>query len=156
MSILKFENRTPKTLSEMVEYLTDESKTTEAGIFGIGCNPKFVVDEFELVQRIFFKETITHPYLQVIFSFDVGVSLPIQYLREICIKIGRTLITDKRQVFGAIHYLNTDKIHCHYLLNFVDATGKLYEQKYSLWHYKNEINKIIIAYSLNPIKIFEG
>ena len=26
----------------------------------------------------------------------------------------------------------------------VDATGKLYEQKYSLWHYKNEINKLIL------------
>ena len=61
------------------------------------------------------------------------------------------LTTDKRQVFGAIHYLNTDKIHCHYMINYVGIDGTLYRQNYSVYHYRDLVNAILQEYGLNPI-----
>lgn len=154
MSILKFENRTPKTLHEMYDYMTDTTKTNENGIFGIGCNPNFAVSEMEFVQKIFLKEKILHPYLQVIFAFDVGIKTPLNTVREVCIKIGKLLSQNQYQVFGAIHHLDTDKIHCHFLINYVSINGELYRQEKSIFYYKQEINKILQAYGLNGIKSF--
>lgn len=154
MSILKFENRTPKTLREMYDYMTDVTKTNEEGIFGIGCNPNFVVSEMEFVQKSFLREKILHPYLQVIFAFDVGIRTPLNSLREICIKIGELLSQNQYQVFGAIHYLDTDKIHCHFMINYISINGELYRQKESLFSYKKKVNEILQAYGLNRIKSF--
>lgn len=139
----------------MVLYLTDENKTSMDGIFGIGCNPTYATLEMEFLQRIFFHDKLDHPYIQVIFAFDVGLNLPLNFLRTISIEIGFELISDRRQVFGAIHYLDKpEKIHCHYLINFVGIDGSLYRQRYSLWHYKTAVNKILIAYNLTPIKMY--
>lgn len=133
-------------------YLADKHKTTEDGIFGIGCNPSYAALEMEFVQRIFFYDCIVHPYLQVIFAFDVGIDLPIKLLKKISVEIGQVLILDRRQVFGAIHYLDKpDKIHCHYIINYVSVDGELYRQNYSLWHYKKAVNKILVSYTLKPI-----
>lgn len=157
MSILKFEPRTPRSLEDMVLYLKDERKTTADGLFGIGCNPSYAVLEMEFVQRIFFQEQLAHPYLQVIFAFDVGIKFSLQLIRVISQEIGQALILDSRQVFGAIHYLDKpDKIHCHYLINYVGIDGNLYRQNYSLRHYKVEVNMILNFYGLNQIKIFNG
>ena len=154
MSILKFENRTPKTLSELFTYLTDLKKTDSDGIFGIGCNPNYAVAEMQFVQHCFFREKILHPYIQVIFAFDIGVKLPFDKIKEICIKIGELLSQNQHQVFAAIHYLNTDKIHCHFLINYVSVDGNLYRQEKSIFYYKQEINKILNVYGLNTIKCF--
>ena len=157
MSILKFEPRTPRTLSGMYNYLIDPTKTSEAGIFAIGCNPKFAVEEFEFVHKIYFIENLTHPYLQVIFTFDENTTLPFYFIRDICMRIGQVLILDRRQVFAAIHYIGKDsaKIHCHYMINYVSIDGELYKQTYSLRHYKEKVNDIIIPYSLEAIKTFD-
>ena len=154
LSILKFEPRTPRSLEDMLLYLMDENKTSEDGIFGLGCNPAFAALEFNFVQKIFFREQIAHPYLQVIFAFDQGLVLPINRLRKIAIEIGQVLVSDQRQVFGAIHYLNTAKIHCHYLINFVNVFGELYQQKLSLWHYKRNVNEILDSHGLSLIHFF--
>ena len=154
VSILKFEPRTPRPLEDMISYLTDSTRTTEDGIFAIGCNPLHAALEMEFVQRLFFYENLVHPYVQVIFAFDVGVNLSLSLLRQIAIEIGQVLIVDRRQGFGAIHYLNTDKKHCHYLLNYVSVLGELYRQNYSLWHYKQAVNEILGSYSLNLIKTY--
>lgn len=154
MSILKFENRTPRDLKSMVAYLMDSSKTTAKGIFGIGVDPSDVVNQMRLIHNIYRYKELSHEYLQIIFCFDVGVALNIWQLREICEKIAWILITDKRQVFGAIHYLNTDKIHCHYLINYVGIDGSLYSQKYSVSYYKNLVNCILTEYNLNKIEFF--
>lgn len=155
MSILKFENRTPKTLQEMYDYMTDTTKTNEDGIFGIGCNPNYAVSEMEFVEKIYLREKILHQYLQVIFAFDVGVKTPLNTLKEVCIKIGKLLSQNQHQVFGAIHHLNTDKIHCHFLINYVSINGELYRQEKSIFYYKQEINKILKTYGLNEIKFGE-
>lgn len=155
MSILKFENRTPKTLQEMYDYMTDATKTNEDGIFGIGCNPNYAVSEMEFVEKIYLREKILHPYFQVIFAFDVGVKTPLNTLKEVCIKIGKLLSQNQHQVFGAIHHLNTDKIHCHFLINYVSINGELYRQEKSIFYYKQEINKILKTYGLNEIKFGE-
>lgn len=157
MSILKFEPRTPRSLEDMILYLKDETKTTKDGLFGIGCNPTCVVVEMEIVQRIFFQERLPHSYVQVIFAFDVGISLPLLIARKVAIEIGEVLISDRRQVFGAIHYLDKpDKVHCHYLINYVSVERALYRQNYSLWYYKSKVNEILSLYNLNPIRIFTG
>ena len=152
MSILKFENRTPRNLQQMYDYLFDYKKTDIYGIFGIGLNPLTAVADMKFMQYLYPRPHLTHEYVQVIFSFDRGIDLNIIKLREICIKIGRVLITDKRQVFGAIHYLNTDKIHCHYMINYVGIDGTLYRQNYSVYHYRDLVNEILQEYGLNPIR----
>lgn len=157
MSILKIEYRTPRSLYSMIDYLKDKEKTSYEGIFAIGCNPLRAEQEMQFVQDIYFRDNITHPYVQVIFAFDVNINLPLTLIREVCFQIGLVLILDKRQVFGAIHYLGKDsnKVHCHYLINHVGIDGSLYKQHYSLQYYKNKVNEILLFYNLNPIKMYE-
>ena len=155
MSILKFENRTPKNLSDMIKYLTNPEKTIPEGIFGIGCNPETVFEEMKLVQRIYHRDRLTHEYLQIIFAFDENISLSLCKIKEICVKIGNVLVTDQRQVFGAVHFLGKH-LHCHFIINYVGIDGSLYKQKFSVWTYKNLVNEILSQYGLQKIKIFEG
>ena len=153
MSILKFENRTPRNLQKMYKYLCNPQKTNIYGIFGIGLNPMAAVADMKFMQNLYGQHRLTHEYFQVIFTFDKGLLLDIIKAREICIKIGEVLITDKRQVFGAIHYLNKDaqKMHCHYLINYVGTDGSLYRQSYSVYHFRESINKILQEYGLNVV-----
>ena len=153
MSILKFEYRTPRSMQGMYSYLTDKTKTSQEGIFTIGCTSAYAPEEMFLVQEVYYRGNISHQYLQVIFAFDVGINLNFELIRKICIKIGYALILDKRQVLGAIHYLEKDsmKVHCHYLINYVGIDGSLYKQQYSLQYYKKKVNEILLAYGLNPI-----
>ena len=152
MSILKFENRTPNNLQQMYDYLFDLKKTDIHGIFGIGLNPLTAVADMKFIQYLYRRQPLAHEYVQVILSFDEGIMLNISRARVICERIGEVLITDKRQVFGAIHYLNTDKMHCHYLINYVGTDGSLYRQNYSVHYYRDLVNEILQEYDLNPIQ----
>ena len=158
MSILKFETRTPKSLSEIYSYLTDKKKTDINGIFGIGCNPETAVSDMEFIQKLYYHDNLPHPYLQVIFSFDRKMKLPFHSIKNICFQIGNVLIIDKRQVFGAIHYLGKDSenIHCHFIINFIGIEGTKYKQWFSLRHYKISVNKILTFYGLEKIKFFHS
>lgn len=157
MSLLKFEDRTPRSLEDMCAYMCDSRKTDSNGIFGIGVNPYNAANEMRLVQNIYHRENLTHEYVQIIFCFDMGVSAPIELLREVSVKIGQILIRDERQVFGAIHYLNTDKVHCHYLINYVGVDGSLYQQVFHVNHYKRLVNELLAEYGcFQPIKFYEN
>ena len=157
MSLLKFEDRTPRSLEDMCAYMCDSRKTDSNGIFGIGVNPYNAANEMRLVQNIYHRENLTHEYVQIIFCFDMGVSAPIELLREVSVKIGQILIRDERQVFGAIHYLNTDKVHCHYLINYVGVDGSLYQQVFHVNHYKKLVNELLAEYGcFQPIKFYEN
>ena len=157
MSILKFENRTPRTLEDMCVYMRDPLKTDISGVFGIGLiNPYNAETEMRFIQNFYRRNNLTHDYLQIIFCFDEGIESDIGTLREVCERIGQVLITDKRQVLGAIHYLSTDKIHCHYLINYVGVDGSVYHQGFSVLHYKKLVNTILIAYGFQPIKSKES
>ena len=48
MSLLKFEDRTPRSLEDMCSYMYDPSKTDGNGIFGIGINPHNAANEMRL------------------------------------------------------------------------------------------------------------
>jgi len=154
MSILKFENRTPRNLQQMYKYLYDPQKTNIYGIFGIGLNPLKAIKDMEFMQNIYGEHRLAHEYIQVIFTFDKGLLLDIFTARVICKRIGEVLITGKRQVFGAIHYLNKDayKMHCHYIINYVGTDGTLYRQNYSVYYYRDLVNEILQEYGLNPIQ----
>lgn len=152
VSILKFEDRTRRDLKGMIDYMCDSAKTDLNGIFGLGVNPENAFGEMKLVQNVYHRDCLLHEYVQVIFCFEQGITEDISFLREVCVKIGQVLITDVRQVLGAIHYLGTDKIHCHYLINYVGIDGTLYRQRYSVLYYKMLVNKILSDYGLQPIK----
>lgn len=154
MSILKFENRTPRTLEDMYQYLLDPSKTDSTALFGLGLNPLYAVPEIKYVQDIYFYSNLSHPYIQVIFSFDVGVSYDTPILKQISMDIGSCLVLDARQVLGVIHYKNTDKKHCHYLINYVGINGNLYRQHYPITHYKARVNEVLLKYDLSPIMFY--
>lgn len=154
MSILKFESRTPRTLAEMYNYMVDVKKTDYESVFGIGVGAFGVVQEMEFIQRLYYKENLLHPYVQIIFSFDVDVCLEKSVLCGICKEIGSILVWDKRQLFGAVHYKNTNNIHCHYMINYINIDGASYRQAYSVIMYKQWANNILQKYQLNPINYF--
>ena len=157
MSLLKFEDRTPRSLEDMCAYMCDANKTDSIGIFGIGVNPYTAANEMRFIQNCYRREKLTHEYTQRIFCFDEGTDADIVTLREVCEKIGHVLITDMRQVLGAIHYLNTDKPHCHYLINYVGVDGSLYQQSFHVNHYKRLVNEILAEYGcFQPIKFYEN
>ncbi len=154
MSILKFETRTPKSLKTMYGYLVAPTKTDSRGIFGIGVNPSYAVEEMTFVQQAFYKQDLTHPYVQVILSLGKNVATDLRTVRRLCEEVGKILVYDERQVFGAIHFKNTQYIHCHYLLNYVSVKGELYRQKVSLVTYKKQVNEILARYSLPITAIY--
>lgn len=159
MSIMKFEDRTPRSIEQMVEYMKDEKKTDDGNgsktesVFGIGVNPDAVVEEMQFVQDVYCKEDLAHPYVQVILSFGRDIDLPPSIIREICMEIGQRLLTDERQVYGAIHCQGTMNIHCHYMINYVGIDGTLYQQKHHVNHYKRLANEVLEKHGLNPIKL---
>lgn len=152
MSILKFENRTPRSLQEMYDYMTDRTKTSPQWVFGLGVNPMNAVDEMKLVQYIYGRHHLKHEYKQIIFCFDVGLRLEEAVIMEICVKIGNILMMgNKKQILGTIHGIGSEKVHCHYLINYVGINGKLLKQDYSIIYYKDRVNEILLSYGLNPI-----
>ena len=84
MSILKFENRTPRDIQGMYDYMIDENKTNESLIFGLGVSPLNAVAEMKFVQYVYGKYNLMHKYKQVIFSFDVGLELTPESVRLYC------------------------------------------------------------------------
>lgn len=155
MSILKFENRTPRSLQNMYDYMTDIKKTDRGYIFGIGINPPYAVAEMQFVQNVYYAN-ILHSYLQVIFSFDSNINYDMMIIKEICYHIGEVLLIDERQLLGAVHYKNERNIHCHYMINSIGIDGSLYRQKYSVRYYKEKVNIILSRYNLTPIHYNEG
>ena len=155
MSILKFEPRTCRSLYDMVSYMTDSAKTDENGIFGIGLNPRYAAIEMEYVQRVYNRICLNHPYVQVILSFDKEVFGELATITKVCYKIGKSLILDERQVFGAVHFKNTANIHCHYMINYVGVQGTLYRQEISLHRYKCMANEILAEYGLPKILFYD-
>ena len=152
MSILKFESSTPRNLQDMYSYMIDREKTAPQFIFGIGVNPINAVQEMKLIQHIHGYYNLVHEYKQVIFCFDTGVKLEESLIKKICWRIGEVLnFGDKRQIVGAIHGIGTDRIHCHYMINYVGIDGALLRQKYSVIHYKNKVNELLQEYGLTPI-----
>ncbi|SEH23156.1 relaxase/mobilization nuclease domain-containing protein [Selenomonas sp. KH1T6] len=153
MSILKFENRTPRTMEDMHRYMKNAEKTGDNGVFGIGVNPCAPVQEMQFVQDVYYREELTHPYVQVILSFDSDMALDSLEVREISMEVGKLLVTDERQVFGAIHYYGTDNVHCHYMINYVGIDGKLYRQGHHVNYYKRLVNAVMKAHGLRPVKV---
>lgn len=150
MSILRFITGTPKTLEEMYNYITDPAKTDKDFIFGIGINPFDMVNQMLFVHHAY-RRYPYHPYKQIVFSFDKNINLSMEKIKDVCIKIGYKLISDRRHLVGAIHYKNEDNIHCHYILNYVSADGEMYEQYGGIYSYRQKINPILKRNRLNPI-----
>lgn len=155
MSILKFENRTPRDIQGMYDYMIDENKTNESLIFGLGVSPLNAVAEMKFVQYVYGRYNLMHKYKQVIFSFDVGIELSPEIIIEVCFRIGQVLVLDERQVFGAIHGIGTGYVHCHYMINYVGIDGSLLRQEYSVIYYKRRVNEILSDYGLTPIVFYE-
>ena len=85
MSILKFENRTPRTLEDMCIYMRDPLKTDVSGVFGIGLiNPYNAETEMRFIQNFYRQDNLTYEYLQIIFCFDKGIEADIGTMREVC------------------------------------------------------------------------
>ena len=155
MSILKFVSGTPRNLQGMYEYMVNRNKTEPRFVFGVGVDPMNAVSEMKLVQYLYGRYNLKHEYKQVIFSFDVGIKLEESIIMEICIRIGNILMQgEKRQILGAIHGMGTNKIHCHYMINYVATDGSLLRQKYSVIYYKDRVNEILSDYGLTPIYYF--
>ena len=160
MSILKYvSSNSRQSLAAMYQYLTDKEKTDlRHGLIGYGLNPQYADKEMAFVQRLHHFEGSFHvkQYQHVIFAFDVGVcyQYSLDLIYRISNEIGWAILPDRRQMLGAIHYKNTDKVHCHYMMNYINLDGDLYRQQHPLHYYKNRVNAVLQAYGLNKIDCF--
>lgn len=154
MSILKYLYRNQRTSPvEMYSYLANPEKTDVNGLIGYGLNPLYAAEEMLFLQHLYHFEGSCHSrlYQHVIFAFDVDLHLPFGLIRQIAYEIGLALLTDERQMLGAIHFKNTDKIHCHYMMNYINMDGQLYRQNHPLHYYKNRVNAVLQKYGLKDI-----
>ena len=152
MAIHKIVDKTPKSLEKMCKYLADPKKTNKNCFIGVGVNPYNAANEMQFVQDVYAHESLKHPYVQEILSFDVDTKLDIETLREICTRIASVFVLDERQVYGVIHFEDEHRIACHYIINYVGMDGSLYRQTYSVYHYREKINEILEEYGLAPLK----
>lgn len=153
MSILKFVNGCHRSLIQMQDYLLDEKKTIPEMTFGIGINRDYPAEQMSLVQKYYYAANLINPYKQIIFSFDRGIHLSSFEYFQISYEIGKCLLTDKRQLFGAIHLNDPEKVHCHYMINWISIDGKYWRQEKSLYLIKKKVDKILLDHGLRPILI---
>ena len=159
MSILRFEDRTPRTIEGMIDYMDDERKKMdevmkgEENVFGIGVNPHTAKEEMQFIRDLHHREDITHPYVQVILGFDKGIELDPIAVKEACVKIGERLIYDERQVLGAIHFQEEDNLDCHFMINYVGIDGSLYQQGHHVNYYKRLANEVLEEHGLPLIRM---
>lgn len=163
MSILKAVNGSPRTLEEMYRYLTDPKKTIPQMTFGIGVNPKSAVKEMTMIQKMYHYEELQNQYKQFVFSFDKWTrwdgpsNMNLALIYSISYRIGTYLIgSEKRQLFGAIHFNKLPYLHCHYMINWISIDGKRWRQEKSLYSYKQELNTFLRDYGLTIIRCYEG
>jgi hypothetical protein len=155
MSILRFENRTPRTLQGIYDYVLDPSKTSSDLSFTIGVGLLTAVKEMELVRRCHNKK-YTSPYVHFIFCFDKNLNGKSHlYLCAVAKEIALALIHDQRQCFGAVHINKPNQLHIHIIINTTSINGELWRQQGSVLYYKKKVNTILIKYGLTPIKFDE-
>lgn len=152
MAVLRYVKESPRTLYGVLEYVSDNKKTSPELIFGIGVNPQRAFEEMMLVKQLHIKER-QRQYKQIILSFDEEESskLPISQLLQIGLQVGEFWGKDY-QVLGAIH---TDgrNTHIHYIVNSVNIhTGRKFtSSRMEMQNHKLESNKILEARGLKPI-----
>ena len=160
MSILKFvHNNKRHHLYEMYAYLADPNKTTTDSFIGFNVNPANPIPEMDLIQNYYHYPSWDYShktYQQIILSFDDFITKDNPFIRTVCTQVGFILRdNDPRQIFASIHFIGTNNIHCHYMLNYVDIMGNLYRQSYSIHHYRLLINDVLFKYNFPLIKAKE-
>lgn len=143
--IVKFEPRTPRSFENMVDYMFDPHKTDAACTFGIGINSRCCKYEWWLPWMAcnILPDELSHHYVQVIVSLETMPIFCIPQWLPIFYEIGCSLITDRRQVLGSIHFKGNGHVHCHYLINYVSMEGTLYRQLHQPMYYRKKIEEII-------------
>lgn len=155
MSILKFVYETPRTLSEMYDYILNPSKTTPELCFSIGVDIKTAVNEMMFAPNLYCTD-YEAPYAQIIFSFDENIptqNLP--FYRNISLEIAKNLNHGVHQTFGALHIDKLHQLHAHIIINTTSIYGKQWRQQKNVVYYKKKMNPLLISCGLSPIKVYE-
>lgn len=92
-------------------------------------------------------------YIHFLISFDAGVDPEIAL--EVC-KNAVKYYQGRYQILAAVH-LDTNNLHCHYVLNTVPIRGgRKFDQKRSdLYRFRRYINKLLVERGLRPIEAME-
>lgn len=92
-------------------------------------------------------------YIHFLISFDAGVDPEVAL--EIC-KNAVKYYQGKYQILAAVH-LDTNNLHCHYVLNTVPIRGgRKFDQKRSdLYRFRRYIDKLLVERGLRPIEVME-
>ncbi len=141
-----------QSLKDVLSYAKDEEKTEkEFYVEGINCNPSTARDQFILVKKAYGKEDgiqAYHGYLsfkEQDISPDLAQKIGMEFANEVWGKRFQVVVTT---------HLNTNHLHCHYVINsisFIDGK-RLWGEEKAWFKFRLVADRICEKYGLyyNP------
>ena len=167
MSILECNNGQHYHLKEMLEYITDPSKTTEDSIFHYSLSKDNFYRDFMITKYIFNKfDPQKRQYYQFILSLpekDVFKDTDINFSKTVCVisqclnrwNIDRNPLSNSPQfhVVSAIHIDKDPILHAHIIVNnvsFIDGHFFPWDKRL-FWIFRNIVNQTLKYYGFTGI-----
>lgn len=134
-------------LGGILDYVTNQEKTTDSLITGVNCVAQTARDEFEAVKKQFHK-TGGRGYYHIVQSFSPDDPLDFETAHEIGLKFAEYF--QGYQCVVATH-MNTDHIHNHIIMNSVNfETGRKFHQSaHEMQQAKEFSNQLCLQYGLS-------
>lgn len=134
-------------LGGILDYVTNQEKTTDSLITGVNCVAQTARDEFEAVKKQFHK-TDGRGYYHIVQSFSPDDPLDFETAHAIGLKFAEYF--QGYQCVVATH-MNTDHIHNHIIMNSVNfETGRKFHQSAREMQQAKEFsNQLCLQYGLS-------
>lgn len=140
-----------KSLNRAIEYIENPDKTTQELSFAHNCNLGTAYLEMLSVKQMYNKET-GRQYIHMVQSFATEEVTPTQ-VKEIAERLIKECnIFQGFQITASVH-TNTDNLHCHFIINSVNAeTGMKWQlSKNDLSLIKEKSDNLCMEYGLKTI-----
>ncbi len=149
----KYSNADYQALRDVVNYVKD-GKKTEQELFcqGINCNPSTAREQFVTVKEQFDKPDgiqAYHGYL----SFEETDITP-ELAQHIGMEFANSVWGKRHQVLVTTH-LNTEHLHCHFVINSVSFVDGKRCRETSWFKFYKEADRICEKYGISTIKELE-
>ena len=146
----KYSNADYQALRDVVNYVKD-GKKTEQELFcqGIDCNPSTAREQFVTVKEQFDKPDgiqAYHGYL----SFEETDITP-ELAQHIGMEFANSVWGKRHQVLVTTH-LNTEHLHCHFVINSVSFVDGKRCRETSWFKFYKEADRICAKYGISTIK----
>lgn len=151
MGILKLISKNRYSLTGIIEYVMDTSKTEWAYAFSSMMGKYDIYGELQLLRQIYPGKRKANPYKHIVFSFDNRDVVSPYTALQVSQEIADYLSQGKYQVFGVVHYKEEKHIHSHFIIHAIGYDESLYRQNGSVYQHRQDINRILDKYMLHHI-----